>query len=183
MIKHAAFVGQRFLLFSILTIAGCNENERVAQVALDAAERQAEQNQQIAENSRQVAAGAKRLIEADSQSREELIDLQHNLQAEQSRIGGLRDDLENERREVAAQRLTESRLGPIVKSCVAAAVCLVTIGFCWYLLYGLRHDDADQTLSELLVEELASDKPSLLPRFSPPKTLSTDEAARQLPPE
>ena len=184
MIRHPPHRSPLLLLLTFTATLGCNENEQVAKVAIDAAERQAEQNQQMAQNTREVTQGSKQLIAADAQSRQELIEMQRDLQDEQSRVGGLRDELEDERREIAAERLTESQLGPLLKSCAAAALCIVTIGFCWVLLHGLRHDDVGQTLSELLVEEFASTDPTLLPRPAPSKNpLPEQDATKRLSPE
>ena len=149
MIRQLPFV--TFILLTCFTFLGCDENERVAQVAIEAAEQQAKQNERMAQNNRKV------------------LDMQHDLQAEQAQVGNLRDELEDERRDIASQRLTESRLGPILKSCAAAALSIVTIGFCWYLLYGLKSEDADQLLGELLIEDLMTEDPTLLPRLTTTK--------------
>ena len=156
------------LAVAAILVTGCNEdgneNSRVAKVAVEAAERQAEQNREMSRVNRETAEGAKRLVEADAQARKELTEMQHDLQAEQAEVGEQRDQLETERKEIAGQRRTESMLGPILKGCAAAAVIAVTIGYCWSLLFSLRrHDDADQILGELLVDELLSEKPVLLP--------------------
>ncbi|MCH8047139.1 MAG: hypothetical protein IID44_25840 [Planctomycetes bacterium] len=158
------------MLLAVATIlmTGCeengNENSRVAKVAVEAAERQAKQNEEMARLNRETAEGAKRLVEADAQARKELTEMQHDLQAEQAEVGEQRDQLEAERKQIAGQRRTESMLGPILKGCAAAAVIAVTIGYCWSLLFSLRRqDDAGQVLSELLVDELLSEKPVLLP--------------------
>ena len=167
------------LAVTMILVTGCeengNENSRVAKVAVEAAERQAEQNREMARVNRETAEGAKRLVEADAEARRELTEMQHDLQAEQAEVGEQRDQLEAERKEIAGQRRTESMLGPILKGCAAAAVIAVTIGYCWSLLFSLRRqDDADQILGELLVDELLSDKPALLP---PPGATAIDHTA------
>ena len=156
------------LTVTMTLVTGCdedgNENKRVAKVATEAAERQARQNEEMARLNREVAEGTRRLVEADAEARKELTTMQHDLQSQQAEVGEQRDQLETERKEIAGQRRTESMLGPILKGCAAAAVCVVTIGYCWCLLFGLRHrDESDETLGELLVDELLSEKPVLLP--------------------
>ena len=155
------------LAATVILVTGCensNENERVAKVATEAAERQARQNEEMARLNREVAEGTRRLVEADAEARKELTTMQHDLQSQQAEVGEQRDQLETERKEIAGQRRTESMLGPILKGCAAAAVIAVTIGYCWSLLFSLRrYDDADQVLGELLVDELLSEKPVLLP--------------------
>ena len=167
------------LAMAAILVTGCeengNENSRVAKVAVEAAERQAKQNEEMARLNRETAEGAKRLVEADAQARKELTTMQHDLQSQQAEVGEQRDQLEAERKEIAGQRRTESMLGPILKGCAAAAVCVVTIGYCWSLLFSLkRHDDADQVLGELLVDELLSEKPVLLP---PPGATAIEHTA------
>jgi TolA-binding protein len=154
MIKQLLFV--TFILLTCFAFLGCDGNERVAQVAIDAAEQQAKQNERMAQNNHK------------------LLDMQHDLQAEQAQVGNHRDQLEDERRDIASQRLTESRLGPILKSCAAAALSIVTIGFCWYLLYGLKSEDADQLLGELLIEDFVTDNPTLLPHLTTSKPIDPE---------
>ena len=167
------------LAMAAILVTGCeengNENSRVAKVAVEAAERQAKQNEEMARLNREVAEGTRRLVEADAEARKELTTMQHDLQSQQAEVGEQRDQLEAERKEIAGQRRTESMLGPILKGCAAAAVCVVTIGYCWSLLFSLkRHDDADQVLGELLVDELLSEKPVLLP---PPGATAIEHTA------
>ena len=166
------------LAVTVILVTGCensNENERVARVATQAAERQAKQNEEMARLNREVAEGTRRLVEADAEARKELTTMQHDLQSQQAEVGEQRDQLETERKEIAGQRRTESMLGLILKGCAAAAVCVVTIGYCWCLLFGLRHqDESDETLGELLVDELLSEKPALLP---PPGATAIEHTA------
>ena len=140
---------RQLILLAAILVTGCDEDERVARVAIEAANRQAQQNTEMAQLNRHVTS------------------MQHAVNAQQDSVNRQRDGLEGERRQIAGQRLTESRLGPILKACAAAAVCIVTIGFCWSLLFGLRRDDAtDQTLNELLIQELVSGSPATLPTLS-----------------
>jgi hypothetical protein len=178
---HETMIRRILMLLAVATIlvTGCeedgNENSRVAKVAVEAAERQAKQNEEMARVNRETAEGAKRLVEADAQARKEMTEMQHDLQAEQAEIGEQRDQLETERKEIAGQRRTESMLGPILKGCAAAAVCVVVVGYCWSLLFSLRRqDDADQMLGELLVDELLSEKSVLLP---PPGATAIEHTA------
>ena len=151
---------------TILTI-GCSDSDRVAEIATEAARQQARQNEEMARLNREVAEGTRRLVEADAEARSDLMKMQHEVLAERAKVSEQRDRLETERQAIARERLTKSKLGPILKSCSAAALCVVTIGFCWYLLFGLRHhDNSDQVLNELLVEDLVSESPMLLPLAS-----------------
>jgi hypothetical protein len=110
----------RVVIFSLflLAAAGCDEDDRVAKTATEAAERQAEQNRQMAQLQGQVAEGSKRLVEADAKARAELTALQHDLQESQADPGRQRDQLEAERRGLAEQRGRD----PII------AVAITTLG-------------------------------------------------------
>jgi hypothetical protein len=156
------------LAVALVAVTGCSDGERVAKVATEAADRQAEQNVEMAQLNREVAAGTKSLVSADAEARKELTKMQHDLQAEQAKVSTQRDQLETERQEIASQRRAESMWGSVLKGCSVVALCAVTIGFCWYLLFGLRHLDAtDRMLNELLIEELVSESSTILPMASP----------------
>ena len=157
------------LLGLVLWGGGCAD-ERVANVAREAADRQAEQNRQIAHQSHQVAETTKQLVAADAQARRELIALQKDLQARQAAIAQQQDCLEAERRQMAAQRQLESILGPAIESLGLVLVAALVLAFCCLLAHGLRKQgsDSDPTISELLVADLVSPQPLLLPPFPPP---------------
>ncbi len=84
-----------------------------------------------------------------------------------------RDALEGERREIAGQRLTESRLGPVLQSLGVFAVCALTLGFC-YSLVTKMYSPADDAVGELLLEDLVSEQPKLLPPQMSRPRLETD---------
>ena len=75
-------------------VIGCDEEEaKLVRMAEDHLERQAEQNRRTAELQKEVAAGARQLIEADAAARQELIALQRDVQTERSEVGHQRDHL------------------------------------------------------------------------------------------
>jgi len=163
-------ISRRILILPVLAsnlMIGCSDSDRVARVATEAARQQAKQNEEMARLNREVAEGTKRLVEADAEARKDLMEMQQDELTERAKVSKQRDRLEAERQAIAGQRRTESMLGPILKSCSLAVLCVVTIGFCWYVLFGLRqHDDSDQILNELLVGELTSESSSQLPLIS-----------------
>jgi hypothetical protein len=61
------------LAAALLTVTSSGCDERVAQVAREAADRQAQQNQSMAELQGHVAAGTRKLVEADAQARQEIV--------------------------------------------------------------------------------------------------------------
>lgn len=150
------------------TGGGCKTSHFPSDIATQSADRQARQNERMAEIHKVLAAGAKRLVEADALARGELIALQHKVQAEQVLIDEQRDALEVERRIVARQRRIDSALPAIVRSCAMVALAVAMVGFCWSLLFGLRtHDDTESVLGELLITQLTTDQPSILPLVLP----------------
>jgi hypothetical protein len=149
----------------VVPLTGCNDNERVAQVATQAADRQAEQNKEMARVNREVAEGTKRLVVADAEVRKDAIAMQKDLQGQASEVGQQRDVLESERRQIAVQRHHESVLAPILANMGPLLVCALVLVLCSLLVYGLRvnHGDDDSMVAEVLIEELAWPEPKLLP--------------------
>ena len=149
-------------LFLMTTLIGCDEDKRLVELANESTQRQAEQNQEMSRLNQEVAESHQRLIEADAQSRQELVELQHDLQADQSEVARQRDELESDRQELAKARERE----PIIASAISTAgmllACLMPLVLAWYLLAG-RHDDPDEALGELLTLDLVAEEPLLLP--------------------
>ena len=124
----------------------------------DAADRQAQQNTTMAELHDEVASGTRRLVEADGQARAEIVAVHRDLQAERSRLDSGWTDLEQERREIARERRTESMLVPAIEVGGGLMLLIVLLGYCWYALVRLRSGDSvDADLTALLVEELLAD--------------------------
>lgn len=162
----------------IVASGGCNSDERVSQVATQAADRQAQQNTEMAKVTNQVAEGTKKLVEADAAARKEIVKVHHELQAERATVGEQWNKLETERKEIAQDRRTESMLVPAIQTVGAIAVALLAIGFALVLLFGLRKsDDTDAEVGELLLHEIVSDHPRLLPMQNAPALPNTEDAA------
>lgn len=166
------------ILLSTL-ISGCAD-DRVTQIAREAADRQAQQNSAMAELNQEVASGTRRLVEADAQSRKEIVGVHRELQAERQRLDTGWNKLELERRSIAGERRTESMLVPIASIVGGTIFLSLVLGFCWYALVSShRSDGADAELSELLVTEILSDRPHLLGGPSlPPLLESADSPER-----
>jgi len=135
-------------------LPGCDENGRLARQAEKNAQRQAEQNEEMARVNREIAEGSKRLVQANAESTDKLLTQQDSLDHERGQIDG-------ERRSLADERHRESLLGPALTTLGWLLVCSLPLVLCWYLLHGLRHGDEDAEISRLLVEEIASDRPTL----------------------
>ena len=150
----------------MLTAIGCDEeeNKRLAEMAERHLERQAEQNRQVTELQREVAEGSRRLVEADAQARQEMVALQREVQVERTEVGRQRDLLESERRDLAAKRHLDPVIAAAITNIGLLLACLLPLVLCWYLL-GRRVEPADdQAVAEVLLEDLVTDRPLLLPR-------------------
>ena len=142
----------------IIAVIGCSSSDdRLARVAMQSAQRQAEQNREMSQLNREVAEGTKRIAEAVSQTREEMIAMEANLQNQRKR-------LEEERRSLTDERHRESLLVPIIGNLGLMLVCSLPLVLAWYLLHGLRWQSSDNDdVSCLLIQELTSGSPMLLP--------------------
>jgi len=70
-----------------------------------------------------------------------------------------RAQLDAERRSIAADRVRESLLAPVVSSVGLMLVAALPLVLCWYLLHGLRTPDED--VSEVLIHNLVSEQLAL----------------------
>jgi hypothetical protein len=152
------------IALAISFLSGCDEDKRVAQVAQEAAERQAQQNQEMARQNQRIAEATKELVQADAQARQDLAATQGNLRADQAEVGKQRDQLETERKQIATERKWDQLLAPALVDFGILLAIVAVLGFCWYLLMGLRHETiTDQAVEEILVQELVSEHPQILP--------------------
>jgi hypothetical protein len=145
----------------VILTSGCDD--RATQIAREAANRQARQNTAMADLNKEVAGGAHQLVEADAQARKEIVGVHHELQAERTRLDTGWNSLEQERRQIASQRRTESMLVPVIQAGGLVALAIALLGFCWYAIASCRSSDhSDAQLNELLVRELLPDESTRL---------------------
>jgi hypothetical protein len=149
------------IILSISLLSGCDEES--AQIAREAANRQAQQNTVMADLNKEVAGGTRRLVESDAHARQEIIGVHRDLQDERRRLDINWNSLEQERQLMAGQRRTESLLVPIAQSAGLVSVVFVLLGFCWHAVAAARRNEAsDSQLNELLIGEMLHDQPLLL---------------------
>jgi len=152
MIRRLAILS---ILLANLTV-GCDE--RVSQVAREAADRQAEQNLAMAELNRQVAGGTRSLVTADATARREIVSVHHDLQAERQQLDTGWEALEAERRQLAGQRRTESLFVPALESAGIVLAVGMLLAFLSRALTGLQtNESVDAELNELLVAQLLAE--------------------------
>lgn len=177
--KPVVFPRILFVALVVVVLVGCDENKRIVQVTTEAADRQAEQNRQIADQNQKLAGATQTLIEADAQSRQELVALQKDLQAQQAEIGRQRDQLEAERRQLADARTWDSQLALAARGFGLLAACLVPIVLCWQLLRTVQQEHNDPVLTEVLITEITASQSPWLPGGSKPPAIVDEQ--RRLP--
>jgi hypothetical protein len=197
MIKIPRLLRVVVMIAAPLVIAsGCEEDERLARMAKDATERQAQQNQEVVRLNREVAEGYKRLVEADAQARQETIALQKELvardaegrkqlnalaqktqeaaQQERATLDLGKQTLEDERRQIATQRHRDPLIAAAISALGVTLACLLPLVIAIYALRLARQrDPGDGDLAELLTYELARGEPTFL--FPPAITASGEE--------
>ncbi len=155
-IQHPRKTIIKSLAFAVL-VCGCDD--RATQIAREAANRQAQQNTEMANLNKEVAGGTHRLVEEDAQARKEIIGVHHELQSERSRLDTGWNALEEERRRIAGQRVTQSAFAAIASFLGGVALLIVLLGFCWYALFASHNGNVGSgELNELLIHELAHDE-------------------------
>ena len=137
-------------------IAGCDD--RATRIAREAADRQAQQNTSMADLNKEVASGTHQLVEADAKARQEIIGVHRDLQAERTRIDTGRQTLDQERREIAALRRTESLLAPAIALFGGIVLVALVLGFCWHAVVSSGPSGSSEgQLNELLIYEFLVD--------------------------
>jgi hypothetical protein len=124
------------------------------------------------------------LVEADAKARTEIVTLQRDLQQGQSELGRQRDQLEGDRREIADQRNRDPIIANTLTVVGTIVACLLPLVLGIYLARGLRDpSQVDSALAEILVDEIATDKPVLLPPPSPLTAFPREPGATSGTPE
>ena len=178
------------ILLILLAAAGCSKpadmrDQRLAEFAKQSMEQQAKQNDRIAEQSRAVIEQSQKLVEAtkelvahDAQARQELIAAQEKLttQLNQQRatIDAGRDQLEQDHRDIAQQRHRDPILAAAIQNVGLLIACTLPLIVCIFVIKRMSSREPDDAaVAELLVHELVTDQPRLLPGPSlrPPPAL------------
>lgn len=181
-----------------LPLIGCGpspdlRDQRLAEVAQQSVAVQAQQNEHIArqsqtsaEQSRHLAEATQQLVSQDAAARQQLLAAQEKLntqlQQQRATIDAGRDALEQERRLLAAERQTELILAASIESAGLILACLLPLALCGLLLWRLgRAEPDDAAVVELLVCELTSEQPELLPELGLRPALPQCQAPPRLP--
>jgi hypothetical protein len=150
------------LTFVVLIAIGCSSgDERLVELSRESTERQADQNRLVETNNRQVLEATNRLVEADAKSRMENIELHRQIEAERSGINQQRDSLEQERRQIAGERIRDPIIAESIRAVAGLIAAILPLLVCLFLLRGLFHKSDQETLAEVLIEDLVSGQPLL----------------------
>ena len=105
-------------------------------------------------------------LEQQTQQNKAMAELQKNLQHERSHLDQERAQLEHEARKIAAARHRDPIVANAILGAVGLLVAVLPLGLCWHLLRGLyRPGDDGEALGEMLVQEMTSSRPLILPRL------------------
>ena len=150
------------LILLIGVSCSSDENSRVAELATQQLERQADQNRRMSELQQEVASGSRQLVEADANARQEMVTLQREIQAERSEVGHQRDQLEAERREIADSRNRDPIIAAAITRVAFVVVSLLPLLICWLLLQQKVEPADKNEIAELLLDDLISAEPRLV---------------------
>jgi hypothetical protein len=159
--------------FLALITVGCSSgDDRLVELSRESAERQAEQNRLVETNNRQVLEATNKLVEADAKSRTENIELHRQIETERSGINQQRDVLEQERRQIAGERIRDPIVADSILAVGGLIAAILPLLVCLALLRGLFQKSDQETIADVLIEDLVSRQPLLSgpEALSPPKT-------------
>ena len=161
-------IARMIVIMMMLVIAGCESSDhRLARMAEATTREQAQQNERLAEQHHEIAQASRQLIEADAQVRAEFHELTQDLNAERLEITRQRDRLEDERKQLAAARQRDPVIASAILQIGVGLLCLLPLLVCIYVLRAVTQGSGDENqhaLTELLVLDITSEQPLLLPR-------------------
>ena len=172
-------VAMYVLLMFALVIIGCGKppdlrDQRLAEFARESMTEQRQQNDRMAEQSVAVVAGSRQLAEAaqelvlqDATARRELLaaqtELTSQLHDQRSRVDAGRDQLEQERRQIATQRTRDPLLAAAIYDVGLVLVSVLPLLVCLYVIRQMQVQEPDHAaVAEMLVLELTSQQPRFL---------------------
>ena len=181
----------------LLIVIGCSDSpdmrdQRLAEFAAQAVKVQARQNDRMADQSQavvaeshQLAEAAKELVEHDAEARRELIAAQQELTSQlndqQATVDAGRGQLEQDRRDIAEQRHRDPLVATAIQNTGLVIACLLPLIVAVYVIRQMQSQEPDHAaVAEMLVLEVTSDEPRLLPgpQLRPRKLTHEDESAQ-----
>jgi hypothetical protein len=126
-------------LIALIGIGCSSGDERLVELSRESADRQAEQNRLVETNNRRVLETTNKLVEADAKSRTENIDLHRQIETERSGVNQQRDALEQERRQIADERIRDPIIAESIRAVAGLIAAILPLLVCLFLLRGLFH--------------------------------------------
>ena len=167
--------GVAMMTMTLLLAVGCadSRDERFRQLAQQSLREQSEQNKRLAEQSKQIAEASRRLVEGDAEARKDLLaaqkQLSSELHSERAGIDRQREEMEQERRNIAAQRHRDPVIAQAINAFGLTLACLLPLLLAAYVIRAVSQDGDDSAeLGKLLVMEITAEQPLLLPVFPRP---------------
>jgi len=155
---------------TLLMVTGCadSRDDRLVEMAQQSLRQQARQNERLAGQSKLIAEAARRLVIGDAEARKDLLAAQRqltsDLHAERANLDRQREEMEQERRTIAAQRHRDPIIAQAINAFGLLLACLAPLALAAHTIHAVSHDDDDNAaLSELLLTEMVTEKPMLLP--------------------
>ena len=172
--RHRAMI-----LALLMMTAGCGDapdyrDQRLAEFAQQTMEEQRKQNDRIADQSEavvkessQLVEAAKELVEHDAQTRREMIaaqsELTSQLNQQQAVVDAGRDQLEQERQQIAEKRHRDPVIAIAIETAGMAIACLLPLVICFFVIRQMQTQEPDHAaVAELLIQEFSCDQPRLL---------------------
>ena len=167
-------------------VCGCGSpDDRLVQLSEQSSARQAEQNQQIARQSREVTAAVHDLVAADAKARDDLLkaqkSLQQDIQAERTRLDARRSQLDRDAADLVAAEQREPLVAAAITALGILLACLLPLLLCGYLLRVLASDPGSDELATVLTYELIAAEPFEIINSAPPAPGLDDQSHNSLP--
>ena len=160
------------LLMALVT--GCSSDDQLLRQSL---QHQAEQNVQMARHTQQVVETSRELVELQQ-------NLEEGVRTERKSLDRQHEEMENERKTIARQRHRDPLIAAAI---INAGVLLACVAPLLLAFWVLRNSWAQESggVDELLIQELTTETPVLLPRPALPllsaETSSTTAEALKKP--
>ena len=166
-----------FVALLVMT-AGCGDSpdlrdQRLAEFAQESMieqriqnERMADQSVAVVQESSQLAETAKLMVEHDAQTRREMIaaqsELTSQLNQQQAVVDAGRDQLEQERQQIAENRHRDPVIAMAIENAGLAIACLLPLVICFFVIRQMQTQEPDHAaVAELLIQEFSGDQPRL----------------------
>lgn len=164
MIRERKTLVLTILLMQAIVGTACkSEDERLARLAMEYANRQTEQGSRVIDLQQELLTGSRQLIEADSRARTQMIDLHREIQDERRSLDQRYEQLEAERRSVERNLYWDPYLIDLTRQIMLLVACLLPLVLCRHLLSLALKQGEEVLIGEQLLEDIISDNPILLP--------------------